>query len=292
MDSNKFVDEDGFITVEYKGKKSIKCVIPPELQAQCQQLETTNGVFDEKKFESMVEDVRNSNFFMNFKENMLCALKNLDRNVESDSHENFIQNVETLSMNNNKMLDIVCYGLGNFASCLAARYQLAFLINLKKILLPRNICIFDPMFSYEEKRVLKNFGLTVLKENEEGKRTVLNRTIFFMPHCSIVLYNNLLWANWGKDSLSKLIIIGNSLQGYFDGWTENFFELEAVYINYASKFVTEAKIVNNFKFLDVFNTSSLHYFHIDALNEVSVKIWNDNIEPIYDDIETLKNGYF
>ncbi|KAF8781421.1 SRR1-like protein like [Argiope bruennichi] len=289
MNSNKSPDEDGFITVKYKGRKYIKCVTPSELSSRYQQLETTNVVFDKKKFESIVEDVRNSNFFMNFKENILCTLNNFYRNVESDCHDNFIHDVEALSMNDNKMLDIVCYGLGHFASCLTARYQLAFLINLKDILSPRIIYVFDPVFSNEEKRVLKIFGLTVLKENEEGKRTVLNRTIFFMPHCDLYLYNNLLWANWSKDSLSKLIIIGNSFQGYLLHRTEKNLKEEAIYVNYASKFVREVKIVNNFKFLDIFNNLSLHCFHINALNEVPVKIWNDNIEPISDDYEIIKN---
>jgi hypothetical protein len=30
-----------------------------------------------------------------------------------------------------------------------------------------------------------------------------------MPHCGKPLYNNLLWANWTPERLSKLVLIGN-----------------------------------------------------------------------------------
>ncbi|GBN16267.1 SRR1-like protein [Araneus ventricosus] len=267
----KVPDYDGFITVTRKGKKNRK-LTPQDVFTHLQEPEAKSGPFDKRKFESAVEDIRNSDFFTNFKENLLCTLKNFYSNVESDYQVNLLQNV-----------DIVCYGLGHFVSCVTARYQLAFLIILKDIVLPRAISIYDPVFSNEEKSVLEGLGLNVLDVNEEAKRTAFSKTIFFMPHCDLPLYNNLLWANWSKDSLSKLILIGNSFQQYLLDRTEKCLKEKAIYVNYASKFAREVRIVNDFKFLDVFNNLSLHCFHINALSEVPFEVWNDNTEPVYDD---------
>uniref|UniRef100_A0A8D0GRP6 SRR1 domain containing n=1 Tax=Sphenodon punctatus TaxID=8508 RepID=A0A8D0GRP6_SPHPU len=109
----------------------------------------------------------------------------------------------------------VCYGLGNFSSCVASRYQLAFLLLLlEKLQIPRRQCyIFDPLFSDLETAVLNDLGVTPLFENEEGKRHVFKPTIFYMIHCGKALYNNLLWRNWSTETLSKVIIIGNSFKG-------------------------------------------------------------------------------
>ncbi|XP_055462152.1 SRR1-like protein isoform X1 [Psammomys obesus] len=110
----------------------------------------------------------------------------------------------------------VCYGLGNFASCVTARTQLAFmLLFLEKCQIPRSHCwAYDPLFSQTEVSVLSSLGVTVLSENEEGKCSVQGQpTVFYMPHCGTALYNNLLWSNWSADALSRVLIIGNSFQG-------------------------------------------------------------------------------
>lgn len=90
----------------------------------------------------------------------------------------------------------MCYGLGNFASCVSARYQLAMLLllletlqvynfHLYDMICPIKHCIFnaikfvmlsqipvgscsvyDPVFSASECDALKELGFTVLTENE------------------------------------------------------------------------------------------------------------------------------
>uniref|UniRef100_A0A8C5L4E9 SRR1 domain containing n=1 Tax=Jaculus jaculus TaxID=51337 RepID=A0A8C5L4E9_JACJA len=110
----------------------------------------------------------------------------------------------------------VCYGIGNFASCGIARTQLAFLLLLLgKCGVPRShCCVYDPVLSPAETEVLAALGVTVLGENEEGKRSVRGeRTVFYMPHCGTALYNNLLWSNWSVDALSRILIVGNSFRG-------------------------------------------------------------------------------
>ncbi|XP_045390317.1 SRR1-like protein isoform X1 [Lemur catta] len=113
-------------------------------------------------------------------------------------------------------LKCVCYGIGNFATCVIARNQLAFLLLLlEKCQIPRSHCwVYDPLFSQLEIAILNTLGVIVLSENEEGKRSVCGEpTIFYMLHCGTALYNNLLWSNWSADALSRMIVIGNSFRG-------------------------------------------------------------------------------
>ncbi|GBN26718.1 RNA-directed DNA polymerase from mobile element jockey [Araneus ventricosus] len=127
-------------------------------------------------------------------------------------------------------------------------------------------------FTTQEKCILEDFGLHVLKVNERGKRNISNRTIFFMPHCHSSLYNNLLSANWNKECLSKLMIIGN-------GMKKRYLEKRR-YIASASKFDTEIKIRTDFESVQVIHSLSLVSFHIDALGAVPLQVWNDTAEPI------------
>ncbi|XP_068268481.1 SRR1-like protein isoform X3 [Nyctibius grandis] len=110
----------------------------------------------------------------------------------------------------------VCYGLGRFGGCPAARYQLAFLLLLLEELgVPPGRCsLFDPAFSAREVAALRQLGLRLLPDNEEGKHGVEgSATLFYMVHCGKALYNNLLWRNWSAGALSKMVIIGNSFKG-------------------------------------------------------------------------------
>lgn len=88
------------------------------------------------------------------------------------------------------------------------------LLFLEKCQIPRSHCqVYDPLFNQAEVSVLNSLGVTVLSENEEGKRSIQGQpTVFYMPHCGTALYNNLLWSNWSIDALSRVVIIGNSFQ--------------------------------------------------------------------------------
>ncbi|CAC5397097.1 unnamed protein product [Mytilus coruscus] len=79
---------------------------------------------------------------------------------------------------------IVCYGIGNFAECCIARYQLALLVLLREdiIQIPKSSCHFyDPKFYNEEELYLKDAGFALIPENEEGKRKAEKNT-FFICH--------------------------------------------------------------------------------------------------------------
>lgn len=74
------------------------------------------------------------------------------------------------SATSTSLVKCVCYGLGNFASSVTARSQLAFmLLFLEKCQIPRSHCqVYDPLFNQAEVSVLNSLGVTVLSENEVG----------------------------------------------------------------------------------------------------------------------------
>ena len=115
-----------------------------------------------------------------------------------------------------------------------------------------NMVYFEPFIKPIESKVLKDtFHVTVLDINEKGKRCIKSSlftattneendddhidnnidnissssrktthysTLFYMPHCPMRLYSNVLWANWSFDLLldGRIIIFGNSFEAYDD----------------------------------------------------------------------------
>jgi SRR1 len=144
--------------------------------------------------------------------------------------------------------ELVCYGIGSMTAVARssnnAKYQLAFALCLRDALcagrssdeaLEQQQCVtsvYDPVMTSLDDAILKALKITIIDENEQGKRpiTATNNdnssssrssvTVFWMPHCPMRLYSNVLWSNWGAN-LSNMIIIGNSFRSYSDRgfWT-------------------------------------------------------------------------
>ncbi|NWW29417.1 SRR1L protein, partial [Panurus biarmicus] len=185
----------------------------------------------------------------------------------------------------------VCYGLGRFGRCPAARYQLAFLLLLLDELRvpPARCALFDPAFSAREAKALRALGLCLLPENEEGKHDVEGAaTLFYMVHCGKALYNNLLWSNWSPAALSKLVIIGNSFRGIEERLLSRILERDYSYIAKVLKGVEEVALPSHPRYLDTFNDTSVHWFPLDKLQELSPEVWDFVEEPMYQDCEDLE----
>lgn len=135
-----------------------------------------------------------------------------------------------VGMTREAVADLVCYGIGSFASGHRhlrqnSLYQLAVALCLRAVMsvptvngrgvLP--LALFDPTTTPLECAIAVALGCDVLTKNEEGKRKVESDggglTLFYMPHCPLRLYSNLLWANWGA-GLSSLLVFGNSFSSY------------------------------------------------------------------------------
>jgi hypothetical protein len=117
---------------------------------------------------------------------------------------------------------IVCYGIGNFfgSSSSGPMWQLACAVsishwynsssNSSNNIIP--MYYFDPCMTPAEGEFLKSNSIDVIETNERGKRPVSHEALFFMPHCPMTLYSNLLHTNW--DQLDQIIVFGNSLRTY------------------------------------------------------------------------------
>uniref|UniRef100_A0A8C3EHX8 SRR1 domain containing n=1 Tax=Corvus moneduloides TaxID=1196302 RepID=A0A8C3EHX8_CORMO len=191
----------------------------------------------------------------------------------------------------------VCYGLGRFGRCPAARYQLAFLLLLLDELRvpPARCALFDPAFSAREAAALRALGLCLLPENEEGKHGVEgSATLFYMVHCGKALYNNLLWSNWSPAALSKLVIIGNSFRGIEERSGHILDRLwclqpcSPLLPPTVLKGVEEVALPSHPRYLDTFNDTSVHWFPLDKLQELSPEVWDCVEEPMYQDCEDLE----
>ncbi|XP_047417896.1 SRR1-like protein [Sciurus carolinensis] len=185
----------------------------------------------------------------------------------------------------------VCYGIGNFASCATARTQLAFLLLfLERCQIPRSHCwVYDPLFSQLEIAVLHSLGVTVLSENEEGKRSVRGQpTVFYMLHCGTALYNNLLWSNWSADALSKMVIIGNSFKGLEERLLTRILQKNYPYIAKVLEGLEERPLPQTPQYVDTFNDTSVHWFPTQKLGRLSRDVWTFREEPEYQGCEDLE----
>ncbi|NWH69592.1 SRR1L protein, partial [Piaya cayana] len=188
----------------------------------------------------------------------------------------------------------VCYGLGRFSTSPAARDQLAFLLLLlEELQVPPGQCaLFDPVFSAQEVAVLGQLGLQLLSDNEEGKHGVEGlATLFYMVHCGKALYNNLLWRNWSAEALSKMVIIGNSFKGTEERLLPRILERDYSYIAKVLKATEEVALPDHPRYQDTFNDTSVHWFPVQKLKELSPEVWNFVEEPTYpdcDDVEIIR----
>eukprot|EP00978_Attheya_sp_CCMP212_P005125 scaffold11322_cov45-Attheya_sp.AAC.2 len=78
---------------------------------------------------------------------------------------------------------------------------------------------YEPLLLPVERSVLLKENVHIISTNEQGKRKIEKNTFFFMPHCPMRLYSNVLWANWNQhlfdsSQQGRILIFGNSFQLY------------------------------------------------------------------------------
>lgn len=187
-------------------------------------------------------------------------------------------------------MQCVCYGLGSFSTCVSARYQLAMLLLLLEAAqIELNYCfVYDPAFSSGEKDVLRELGLTVLEENEEGKRLTEKPSLFYLMHCGKALYNNLLWKNWSKHCLSQMIIVGNSFCGMRDRSVDRKFKRDYSYISLAADVCEERMLPCPSHMIDVFSDTAVLSFPSSGLDKLPQSTWTNPPEPQYEHCQDLE----
>ncbi|XP_052192297.1 protein SENSITIVITY TO RED LIGHT REDUCED 1-like [Diospyros lotus] len=112
-------------------------------------------------------------------------------------------------------MQVVIYGLGSIESYEPPQFQQAVAILMRKSFSwIGDVEVFDPILSATECRALERLGCSVLSINERGCRRALKPTLFFMPHCEVELYDNLVQANWKTGLLHRILLFGNSFKAY------------------------------------------------------------------------------
>jgi len=137
---------------------------------------------------------------------------------------------DTTDSNDTRIRQIICYGLGSFSHTSlsyfsAPLWQLACVLSLRSRLQQAgnavDIHYFEPCSTKFEEAVLEELSVHVLTVNEKGKRHIQGvPTLFYMPHCPSLLYENVLWSNWDDViGSTPLVLVGNSLRNYCDSLT-------------------------------------------------------------------------
>lgn len=219
--------------------------------------------FHFRRIEAAKEEILISDFYIS----LLEVFKQLLESVQED-----------------RINEIVCYGLGHCSDCMITRYQCGLLLLLKDKFKAKTY-VYDPVFYPVDCEILEHFGCEIIKENEEGKRKVLVQTLVYLPHCPKQLLNNFLWANWGI-SLKNSIIFANSISSLIESNPKRLLSESASYILRVSPYVSEFGVVNCFKYSDIFNDLALHVFPAKKLKLVPVDVWDLKPEPQYSEDET------
>ncbi|XP_063848983.1 SRR1-like protein [Scylla paramamosain] len=215
----------------------------------------------------------------------------------SEGHSSLKKNLDSIEKELNTVLTphqnikvsgIVCYGLGQLSSSRIARYQGALLLILKDhFQVPAEV--YDPIFSAVDVEVLEVFDIKVLNRNEEGKRKVVETTLFFLPHCGKELYNNLLWTNWNPSLLSRCVIVGNSFSTIVQNVPTRTLKEHYMFIYQAQDMFKELPLTSLVDYDDVFNDVNIHIPCHNILNK-SPEFWLENKEPKYEncDVEIVR----
>ncbi|XP_017886428.1 SRR1-like protein [Ceratina calcarata] len=221
-------------------------------------------------------------------ETLLGKLLEAEGELENSSFlDNLLHDLDDslAALNVNGIPDILCYGLGQFSSRKSSKYQLALLLRLKKYY-KSQVYVYDPVFSSAEIELLKRFDCNTIKVNEEGKRVVRdNITLVYMPHCSIHLINNFLYANW-CEQLRKCILLTNSFSIVADNTKRTNRTNPIDYILRIQPYVTETVLRNDFVHEEAFNDLNIHTFLEQNIGTLPESFWNERTEPCYQDAET------
>jgi hypothetical protein len=104
---------------------------------------------------------------------------------------------------------IVCYGIGKISESTISRHQLAFLERVTKQLDIQGLEIWDPLITTEEWDYYMSMHYTKTEFPTKAK----GLTLFYMPHCDLHVYDQLL-SSQEHTFLQNVIIFGNDFAGY------------------------------------------------------------------------------
>ncbi|KAF8979087.1 hypothetical protein BGZ46_005827 [Entomortierella lignicola] len=181
----------------------------------------------------------------------------------------------------NRIKDMVFYGIGSVEISRNSQFQLALGLCLKDILQTTGtIYISDPIMTDFDKQLAEKLGIAVLQPEDKSKQQIEARTLLYMPHCPKGLYSQVLEANWSRNKLNDLVILGNRFTMYDESPSFRQVAKQALFILPALS-IANVSLLPQIKFEDntIFNDLALHCFPADrAVPEVDTHDREDDPE--------------
>ncbi len=185
-------DDDGFVLVTAKNRKAAR---------------KSNNKKTKKNFRAKIKDAQQPEGETLTAEETNTKTLQLSQKLQEDSIN--LSDIDKVLSGSDPVHEIICLGLGNFSDCPHSRRQLALLTRLQTLC--ASVTAYDPAFTGFERQFLRHLGISVLSVNKEGRiKASEGRTVFYLPHCPKQLTDNVLRANWNRDALSRVVLIGNS----------------------------------------------------------------------------------
>lgn len=207
-----------------------------------------------------------------------------------ETSDYFNQSIEIVSTHSKlPITKIVCFGIGRIRHCKTSRYQLGYILALRKHFKVDSIQFHEPLLSHQhDKDLLNALHCELVTVNVEGKLEIdsTETTVAFLPHCPKQLVNNLLWKNWSANALQPIILISNSFHAIVQQTPISCIDQDAGYINRIERYTSEFSLENSFEHKNVFNDIGIHFFNdISCTNQ----IFDYHLEPSYGISELIES---
>lgn len=116
---------------------------------------------------------------------------------------------------------IVALGMGAVSSNRTAQIQLAFLLELRRVLLQGEettaeitVQAYDPISTPADTALLSSYAISSTDPDTAARGPLTAPTLLYMPHCPRPLYDAYLTASFTRDHLPNLVFCANRLERY------------------------------------------------------------------------------
>ncbi|KAI8971997.1 SRR1-domain-containing protein [Mycotypha africana] len=205
--------------------------------------------------------------------------RTLDQRKETLVDSRFFKDLSVIfeeSLLYTKPHDIVCYGIGSMHKSKNAQYQFVLALIIREILkISGTMYIFDPVMTDLDKELCASHNIKLITENEDGKRVIDRPTLFYMPHCGRGLYSNTLSANWSRDRLPLVTIIGNKFDMYVGSQLQKDLIRECPYLITAVDIVNCIAFPKEFDNNQIFNDISIQTFPTETVDKLDDDFWSN-----------------
>ncbi|KAJ2371092.1 hypothetical protein IW150_004759 [Coemansia sp. RSA 2607] len=259
MSSN---DGDGFTLVTSKSKRRLKNQKPPP---------TTVG--DLQGFYRVTKQQHMSKPAATLIDQTLSSISSKRYTLATSGYLELLTTHIAL-LNKLQPTEIVCYGMGSPTGSQTSQWQVSLVLEMRDALAPIRVFAFDPVATDTDCKVLDSLGISTISENEQARRMAHEGTVFYMPHCEQFLYENLVAANWTRERLERVVVVGNRFARYREAQGEEEFAKRSPFLDRMLRGGIEAVELPSEKHLRLkhppyaFTDTCIQYFGCDKLDMI------------------------